>query len=69
MTDSPVDTATNLIGADNMRKLKQANITVVWEKDAKKSCKTCWWHSLDGSTGCEDQLQCIMDDYADWSPK
>ena len=69
MTDSPGEAAANLIGADNMRKLKLANIMVVWEKDAKKSCKTCWWYGFGGSTVCEDQLQCLMDDYADWSPK
>jgi len=33
MTDDPINAATNLIGTDNMRKLKRANIMVVWEKD------------------------------------
>ena len=38
MTDSPSDSATMLIGADNMRRLKLANIMVVWEKDVKQNC-------------------------------
>jgi len=46
MTDSPQDAATNLIGADNMQKLKQASIAVVWEKDVKQNCKTCRYDNI-----------------------
>jgi len=83
MTDSPVNTATNLIGADNMRKLKLANIMVAWEKDVlelelmhpttvrtlpRRCCETCKHVDYYLPLKLGGQRWCIKDDLLGCEP-
>jgi len=68
--NSPTEAAVNLIGAENINKLRRAHIGLVWEAD-RRSCETCkGFHA--GTYDCRTEsepLSCVMNDYDGWEAK